>query len=104
MDAKEVCKYITELEKNYHQACSDVQEALEILQDVRSGGSVHEDRVDAWINKVPHMCSSKCVKEVLKIEGDEPLVCRTCGKECKGGPESLRKYYSGFCAECFYQL
>lgn len=74
MNAKEVCEFVTDMEKKYRQACQDRQEALEIFQDILlddktvkgEGWRVPEDRITDWINKVPHMCSSKCVRNVFK--------------------------------------
>ena len=129
MTTTEVCEYIMDLDKKYQQACFDVQEAWEIFQDILrddaaegEGWLVPKDRIDAWIKKVPVMSSSRCVRNVFKIDPHEdyradrekdptvlpdaeeafttPLTCRVCGKEAKGVPEGLRKYHSGYCLEC----
>lgn len=79
MNAKEVCEYITDLDKTYQQACFDVQEAWEIFQDILlddkavkgEGWKVPEDRINAWIKKVPVMCSSRCIRSVFKIDAHE---------------------------------
>jgi len=76
MNAKEVCEYITDLDKKYQQACFDVQEAWEIFQDILrddaavkgEGWLVPKDRIDAWVKKVPVMSSSRCARTVFKID------------------------------------
>lgn len=75
MNAKEVCKYITELEQKYKEACEHRQEAVEIFNEIlcqdleaKALSGEMDDAINDWINKVPHMCSSKAVKNVFKID------------------------------------
>jgi IS1 family transposase len=73
----EVCEYIMDLERKYREACRDRQEALEIFQDILlddkavkgDGWKVFEDRINYWINKIPHthMISSKNSGDGTKV-------------------------------------
>lgn len=68
----EICKYLTDMEAQYHQACADRQEALEIFQDIliddKAVRAVLDDRINEWINKIPHMSSSKSIRGVFKTD------------------------------------
>lgn len=61
MTTTEICEYITDLEKKYRYACAHRQEALEIFQHLLFTNAIvddAEDKINDWINKVPHLADN----------------------------------------------